>query len=94
VEFALDKMLKREGEVYETILDDLTQKQKHPLIAMGLEPKAKIFSAQFLSEYHLGSPSSVQKALQNLIEKDLLDRENDHFVFQDPFFALWLQKKR
>ncbi|GEM_PF-73421 len=94
VEFALDKMLKREGEVYETILDDLTQKQKHLLIAMGLEPKAKIFSAQFLSEYHLGSPSSVQKALQNLIEKDLLDRENDHFVFQDPFFALWLQKKR
>ena len=88
------KMLKREGEVYETILGDLTQKQKHLLIAMGLEPGAKVFSAPFLSKYHLGSPSSVQKALQNLVEKDLLERENDHFVFQDPFFALWLQKKR
>ena len=43
MENALDKMLKREGEVYETILDDLTQKQKHLLIAMGLEPGAKVF---------------------------------------------------
>ena len=94
VENALDTMLKQEGGVYETILDDLTQKQKHLLIALGLEPKAKAFSAQFLSKYHLGPPSSVQKALQNLIERDLLDRENGHFVFQDPFFALWLQKRR
>lgn len=94
VESALDKMLKREGEVYETILDDLTQKQKHLLIAMGLESKAKVFSAQFLSKYHLGSASSIQKALQSLIEKDLLDRENDYFIFQDPFFALWLEKKQ
>ena len=94
VENALDKMLKREGEVYETILDDLTQKQKHLLMAMGLESKVKVFSSQFLAKYHLGAPSSIQKALQSLIEKDLLDRENDHFVFQDPFFALWLQKKQ
>ena len=93
VENALGKMLKREGEIYETILDDLTPKQKHLLIALALEPNAKAFSSQFLTKYHLGSPSSVQKALRTLIEKDLLDRENDHFVFQDPFFALWLQKK-
>lgn len=94
VENALEKMLKREGEIYETILDDLTQKQKHLLIALGLELQAKVFSSQFLAKYHLGAPSSVQKALQTLIEKDLLDWENDHFVFQDPLFALWLQKKQ
>ncbi len=94
VENALIQMLKREGEVYETILDDLTQKQKHLLIALSAEPKVQAFSGQFLSRHRLGNPSSIQKALQALIEKDLLDRENDHFVFQDPFFALWLQKKQ
>lgn len=92
VEDALDKMLRREGEIYQTILDDLTQKQKHLLLALGLEPDARVFSTKFLAKYHLGASSSIQKALQALIEKDLLDHQNDQFVFQDPFFVLWLQK--
>ena len=86
-------MLKREADVYETILDDLTRKQKHLLAALSLEPGTKVFSAQFLSKHRLGTPSSIQKGLKILIEKDILDRENDHFIFQDPFFALWLQKR-
>lgn len=94
VEEGLDKMLQREGEVYETILDGLTRKQKSLLIALSMEPNAQVFSSQFLSRFHLGSASSVQRAFHGLIEKDLLDRENGHFVFQDPFFALWLQKKQ
>ena len=92
VESALSKMLGRESEVYETILDDLTQKQKHLLIALSVEPKVQAFSGRFLSKHRLGNPSSIQKALQVLIEKDIVDRENDHFIFQDPFFALWLRK--
>ncbi len=91
---ALDKMLKRESEVYETILDKLAQKQKSLLAALSSEPEAQIFSSSFLSRYRLGNPSSVQKALQLLIEKDILDREGDSIVFQDPFFALWLQKRQ
>jgi hypothetical protein len=59
-----------------------------------MEPDAQVFSSEFLSRFHLGSASSVQRAFQGLIEKDLLDRENDRFVFHDPFFALWLQKRR
>lgn len=94
VETALDKMLKRESEVYETVLDKLPQKQKSLLAALSSEPEAQIFSNPFLSRYRLGNPSSVQKALQLLIEKDILDREGNHIVFQDPFFALWLQKRQ
>ncbi|MBI1871133.1 MAG: ATP-binding protein [Chlamydiae bacterium] len=93
VENALNKMLKREGEVYETVLNALTQKQKQLLVALALEPQVKVYSDPFLDKYHLGSSSSIQKALQILIRKDLLDRENDQFVFQDSFFALWLQKR-
>ena len=87
-------MLQSEGEVYETILDGLTRKQKSLLVALSMEPNAQVFSSQFLSCFHLGSASSVQRAFHGLIEKDLLDRENDRFVFQDPFFGLWLQKRR
>ena len=94
VEAGLDKMLKREGEVYESILDGLTRKQKSLLTALSLEPDAQVFSSQFLSRFHLGSASSAQRAFQGLTEKDLLDRENDRFAFQDPFFALWLQKRQ
>ena len=94
VEEGLTKMLQREGEVYETILDGLTRRQKSLLIALSMEPTAQVFSSEFLSRFHLGSASSVQRAFQGLIEKDLFDRENDQFVFQDPFFGLWLQKGR
>ncbi len=94
VEEGLEKMLSREGEVYESILDNLTRKQKSLLVALSMEPDAQVFSSEFLSRFHLGSASSIQRAFQSLIEKDLLDRENDRFVFHDPFFALWLQKKR
>lgn len=91
---ALDKMLQREGGVYETTLDGLTRKQKNLLLALSMEPEAQVFSSQFLSHFHLGSASSVQRALYRLVEKDLVDREDDHFVFQDPFFELWMQRKR
>ena len=94
VEEGLEKMLNREGEVYESILDNLTRKQKSLLVALSMEPDAQVFSSEFLSRFHLGSASSVQRAFQSLIEKDLLDRGNDRFVFHDPFFALWLQKRR
>ncbi len=94
VEEGLEKMLNREGEVYESILDNLTRKQKSLLVALSMEPEAQVFSSEFLSLFHLGSASSIQRAFQSLIEKDLLDRENDRFVFHDPFFALWLQKRR
>ena len=94
VDGALEKMLERESQVYQTILDGLTQKQRNLLIALSSEPEAQIFSSRFLAHFQLGSASSVQRALQGLIEKDLLDRENGRFVFQDPFFALWLQRKQ
>jgi len=68
-------MLNREGEVYESILDSLTRKQKSLLIALSMKPDAQVFSSQFLSSFHLGSASSIQRAFQSLIEKDLLDRE-------------------
>ncbi|OGX06860.1 MAG: hypothetical protein A3G87_01525 [Omnitrophica bacterium RIFCSPLOWO2_12_FULL_50_11] len=90
----LEKMLERESQVYETIIDGLTQTQKNLLIALSSEPKAQIFSSPFLSRFHLGSASSIQRAFQGLIERDILDKENDHVIFQDPFFSPWLQKRQ
>jgi hypothetical protein len=93
VEMALFKMLQRESDVYQTILEGLTQKQKNLLVALSHEPQAQIFSNAFLTRHRLGPASSIQKAFTFLIEKDILDRENNQITFQDPFFSLWLQKR-
>ncbi len=93
VEEAIGTMLNREKEAYEVILESLTQKQKNLLIALSLESKAQIFSNRFLTHYHLGNASSIQKAYSGLIEKDILDKEKEQTVFQDPFFSLWLQRR-
>jgi hypothetical protein len=93
VDLAFDKMLKRGSDVYESILDGLTQKQKSLLLALSSDPTAQVFSSKFLAQHRLGNPSSIQKAFHILIEKEILDKEEEKTVFQDPFFALWLRKR-
>lgn len=91
VETALHKMLERENEVYESVMDGLNQKQKNFLMALSCEAPAKVFSSEFVLRHRLGSSSVIQKALASLIEKDILEKEHGKIVFQDPFFALWLK---
>ncbi len=93
IELALSKMLQRESDVYQTILEGLTQNQKNLLVALSFEPQAQIFSNTFITRHRLGPASSIQKSFTLLIEKDILDRENNQITFQDPFFSLWLQKR-
>ncbi len=37
-----------------------------------------------------GSGSNVQRAVDALLEKDVIDRDNGSFLISDRFFRLWL----
>ncbi len=48
------------------------------------------FSAEFIGRYGLGSGSNVQRAVDALLEKDVIDRDKGSFLISDRFFRLWL----
>ena len=84
-------MLMRESSTFEAIWDALTQKQKQLLIALSAsEGHDKIFSADFLREYGLGSASTVQRTVSTLIDRDLVDKTNDIYSIMDMVFKRWV----
>ena len=90
---SLDILLSRESSTYEATWDRLTTKQKQVFSALAkIAPNEKLFSSIFLEKHNLGSASSLQRTLQSLIDKDLIDREGDSYTIIDVFFKRWLTK--
>jgi AAA+ ATPase superfamily predicted ATPase len=91
---SLELLLKRESAAYQNIWDMVTIKQKQVLLALARKVKGeKIFSSEFLAKNNLGSVSSVQRSLNSLIEKDLIDKEEEEYSFIDVFFKMWIREK-
>jgi hypothetical protein len=41
--------------------------------------------------YGIGSASNVQRAVDGLLARDIIDRDNGSFLITDRFFRLWIQ---
>ncbi len=90
---AVDLLLRRESYAYTTLWESLTKNQQRLLRGLALAPPGtKPLAGAFVQRYKLGSPSSVQRAIQSLITKDIIDRDNGAFVITDRFFKLWIQR--
>ncbi|MBL0339761.1 MAG: AAA family ATPase [Bacteroidetes bacterium] len=53
------------------------------------EPNGK----KFLTKYQLGAASSVSLAIEALLDKELIYRENDIFNVYDVFLSRWMERK-
>jgi hypothetical protein len=89
---AVRLLLDRESYAYTALWESLTLSQKRflkGLAAGGLG--VKVFAGEFVSRYGLSSPSNAQRAVQALLAKDIIDRDNGSFLITDRFFRLWIQ---
>ncbi|WP_329903909.1 AAA family ATPase [Porphyromonas pogonae] len=78
---------------YQEILFRLPEKQRNLLIAISHEGEARaITSGEFVKRYSLSSPSSVQSALNGLLEKDFITKSNDAYRVYDLFFDIWIRE--
>ncbi len=85
-------LLDRESYAYTALWDSLTLSRKRFLKGLVAESAGvKVFAGTFLSRYGLGSPSGAQGAVQALLAKDIIDRDNGSFLITDRFFRLWIQ---
>ena len=93
IESAVRILLDRESYAYTTLWESLAGNQKRFLKGLASEPAAiKPFAAEFIQRYDLGSASNAQRAMETLLEKDIIDRDNGSFVITDRFFKIWIQK--
>jgi hypothetical protein len=88
---AVKVLLDRESYAYTTLWESLTLLQKRFLKGLAVEPVGtKVFAGEFVSSYGLSSASNAQRAVQALLAKDIIDRDNGSFLITDRFFRLWI----
>jgi hypothetical protein len=93
VEEAVEEVIDRESHAYNMIWDHLPIMAKRLLEAMAVDPSSRIYSAEFLARHHLGPPSSLQRAIGRLQREEIIEREDDTYMFTDIFFKRWIERR-
>jgi len=87
-------VLEEENATYKTYCELLTKGQLRVLTAVAKERKiATITHSDFLKKYNLSAASSIKLAINSLVDKSLiLKDENGNYFVYDRFFSLWLER--
>jgi hypothetical protein len=89
---AVKVLLDRESYAYTTLWESLTLPQKRFLKGLAAEAAGvKVFAGEFVNRHGLSSASNAQRAVEALLARDVIDRDNGSFVISDRFFRLWIQ---
>ena len=93
VKDALGLLLERENYAYSTLWESLAINQRKFLKGLASEVAiVKPFAGEFVRRSGLGSPSNAQRAVDGLLDRDVIDRENGSYLITDRFFRLWVQR--
>ncbi|MEA3488914.1 MAG: ATP-binding protein [Candidatus Omnitrophota bacterium] len=91
VTIGIKVLLEWTSPTYEATWGLLTTKQKKVLETIAkMSEEERMFSAELINRFGLGTPSSLQRSLKSLIDKDLIDREKDKYTIIDLFFKKWI----
>lgn len=98
VKQAASQILQSETSVFEQYQQLLTSGQWNFMIAVAKEGQvSQVTSRPFLRKYKLGNPSSVNRIVESLIEKNILDdtiiEGNPVYSLNDVFLSRWLEEK-
>ncbi len=89
----LEKILKEREFVFYDYRNLLTLNQFALLQAIAKEEKvSQPTSKEFIEKHRLGQPSSINRSLKALIEKEMIYEEKGVFYVYDLFFSKWLEK--
>lgn len=88
-------LLERESYAFENLWDSLTRNARRLLKGVAAEGAGtQVFAAEFVRKYQLGSSSNAQRAVDLLMKKDIIDKDDTGFVIPDRFFRLWINSKQ
>jgi len=89
---ARETVLQRESYAFTVIWETLTANQRKFLKALAADPGRKVqyLSADFIQHSGLKAAANVQRAMNSLIDRDLVDRSERTCNIVDPWFRLWV----
>ncbi len=91
IQGCIEKIILSQEDNYKCQYKLLTQNQALLLLAVAKEQCIKEpMSGQFIHKYHLKSSSSVQRALQYLLDEEFLYSTESGYIVYDRFMAIWL----
>jgi hypothetical protein len=93
VNSVIETLVTNQSTYYELLWEQLSARQRAALQAIAYRGASEIYSQGVREEFRLGPASSVQKALQALDSRDILDRYKGNYFFLDPLFPCWIRKK-
>ena len=91
VEKAIDSILEKEEDLFLNEWNHLSQQQKKALKFLVHFGGENIYQKEKMMEYNFTS-SSLKKAVEGLIAKDVIDTKKSSFYLQDPLFELYLSR--
>jgi hypothetical protein len=88
-----ESLVDGQSTYYELLWQQLSAGQRGALQAIAVRGVPEIYSELVRSQFRLGPASSVQRALESLDAKDVLDRYRDRYFFVDPLFPCWIRQR-
>lgn len=94
VNYAIDEVVAESTYAYENLLTAYPLSNARLLKAIAKSKCVKeINSGEFIAGYKLKAASSVNSALKNLINKELVYKTKDGYIVYDHFMAIWLRQQ-
>ena len=91
IQTAVHNIIMLQEGSYKELLSNIPQKQKTALQAVAKEGVARnITSQRFVKKYNLGSASSVQAAMKQLLKSEIVTQTDGAYRVYDYFFSQWL----
>ncbi len=88
---AVNSILDKEEDLFVNEWNHLSQYQKKALKLMIYADGQGIYSKEVMAQFYFTS-SSLKKAVEGLLAKDVIDHKNGRYYFQDPLFEFWLKR--
>ena len=88
----LKQVLKINTPMFQNDTENLSSTQIEMLKAIANGEQH--FSSQAVKQiYNLGNPNTIVKNRKTLQNKDIIEKQNDAFVFVDPIYRLWFKEE-
>lgn len=95
IDIAITHAVEEKEDVYQDLMGRIPIKQKALLLALAHEGSdAKPTSGAFIKKYKLSAPSTVQRNLSALQDKDIMTNDNGKYRLYDYFLLFWLNRNR
>jgi hypothetical protein len=87
---AVDRVLRSETAHFTRIWEEASKAQRLTLQALAEEPEQPALSQGYRRKHNLPGASTVQRALETLVEDELIRRSGGGYKIAEPFLAEWI----